>query len=326
MEKVTDNFIMLPTVDFCFKELMQNPKVRKGFIAAVLGKDPEEIQETTLLPASLKQDYSDDKLGILDVAVLLEDGAQLDLEMQVLNFAYWTNRILFYLSKMYAGQLKKGEPYEKLKKCIHVSILDFIHYAEDKRCYHKILFCDMKTGAPYTDLMELHILELKKLPKKDQAEDGIIRWMRFFNGKKKEDFREMAKTDPYIEEAYSELEKLSSDERKRLEYEAREKAVRDYNSLMGGELRRGRQLGIEQGLKEGIEQGIKQGIKQGREQGIKQGIKQGIEQGIERGIEQGRRALVIQMLENGMSPGDIMSAAGVSEDEIKAAQKENKHL
>ncbi len=43
----------------------------------------------------------------------------------------------------------------------------------------------------------------------------------------------MARADPYIEEAYSELEKLSADERKRLEYEAREKAVRDYNSLMG---------------------------------------------------------------------------------------------
>lgn len=57
--------------------------------------------------------------------------------------------------------------------------------------------------------------------------------MRFFNGKKKEDFKEMARADPYIEEAYSELEKLSADERKRLEYEAREKAVRDYNSLMG---------------------------------------------------------------------------------------------
>ena len=57
--------------------------------------------------------------------------------------------------------------------------------------------------------------------------------MRFFNGKKKEDFEEMARADPYIEEAYSELEKLSADERKRLEYEAREKAVRDYNSLMG---------------------------------------------------------------------------------------------
>ena len=31
-----DNFIMLPTVDFCFKELMQNSKVRQGFIAALL--------------------------------------------------------------------------------------------------------------------------------------------------------------------------------------------------------------------------------------------------------------------------------------------------
>ena len=36
-----DNFIMLPTVDFCFKELMKNPKVRKGFVGAILGKDPK---------------------------------------------------------------------------------------------------------------------------------------------------------------------------------------------------------------------------------------------------------------------------------------------
>ena len=296
MEKVTDNFIMLPTVDFCFKELMQNSKVRQGFIAALLGKDPEEIRETTILPTSTRQEYEDDKLGILDVAVSLQDGTKLDLEMQVLNFAYWTNRILFYLSKMYTGQLKKGDPYDNLKKCIHVSVLDFIHFPEDKRCYHKISFCDVKTGIPYTDLMELHILELRKLPEKARNEEGVIRWMRFFNGKKKEDFEEMAKTDQYMAEAFSELEKLSADERKRLEYEAREKAVRDYNSLMGGELRRG----------------------------LERGIKEGKKQGLEQGLEQGRRALVIHMLENGMSPEDIMRVAGVSEEEINAAKKESK--
>ena len=316
MEKVTDNFIMLPTVDFCFKELMQNSKVRQGFIAALLGKDPEEIRETTILPTSTRREYEDDKLGILDVAVSLQDGTKLDLEMQVLNFAYWTNRILFYLSKMYTGQLKKGDPYDNLKKCIHVSVLDFIHFPEDKRCYHKISFCDVKTGIPYTDLMELHILELRKLPEKARNEEGVIRWMRFFNGKKKEDFEEMAKTDQYMAEAFSELEKLSADERKRLEYEAREKAVRDYNSLMGGELRRGLERGIEEGRKRGMEEGIKEGKKQGLEQGL--------EQGIEQGIEQGRRALVIHMLENGMSPEDIMRVAGVSEEEINAAKKESK--
>ena len=37
-----NDFIMLPTVDFCFKELMQNEKVRKGMIAAILGIRLEE--------------------------------------------------------------------------------------------------------------------------------------------------------------------------------------------------------------------------------------------------------------------------------------------
>ena len=54
MTQTNNNFIMLPTVDFCFKELMQNEKVRKGFIAALLGRMPEEIQETTLLPTILR--------------------------------------------------------------------------------------------------------------------------------------------------------------------------------------------------------------------------------------------------------------------------------
>ena len=35
--RTDDEFIMLPTVDFCFKELMRNEKVRKGIIAALLG-------------------------------------------------------------------------------------------------------------------------------------------------------------------------------------------------------------------------------------------------------------------------------------------------
>ena len=43
---------------------MNNPKVRKGFIAALLKKDPETIRETVLLPTVLGQEYQDDKLGM----------------------------------------------------------------------------------------------------------------------------------------------------------------------------------------------------------------------------------------------------------------------
>lgn len=301
MTQTNDNFIMLPTVDVCFKGLMNNPKVRKGFISALLGKAPEEIEQTILLPTGTRQEYEDDKLGILDVAVLLHDGTQIDLEMQVVYFAYWTNRVLFYLGKMYTGQLKKGEPYDSLKKCIHVSILDFIHFPEDKRCYHKISFCDTKTGKLYTDLMELHILELKKLPERAKDEEELIRWMRFFNGKTREDFRAMAKTDEYIKEALSELEKMSADERKRLEYEAREKAVRDYNTQLDSTLRHGLEEGVKRGLEQGLQQGLQQGLEQGR--------------------EQGRQTLIVQMLKNGMKPDDVMRFTGADRVEVEAAEK-----
>ena len=76
MAKKDDNFIMLPTVDVCFKGLMYNPKVRKGFIAALLKADPASVRETILLPTALRQEYPDEKLGILDVRTMMEDGAR----------------------------------------------------------------------------------------------------------------------------------------------------------------------------------------------------------------------------------------------------------
>lgn len=81
----TEPFIMLPTVDFCFKELMCSEKARKGLIAAFLNLDPKEIQETVLLNTSLRKESKAEKLGILDVRVLMHDNTQIDLEMQVMN-------------------------------------------------------------------------------------------------------------------------------------------------------------------------------------------------------------------------------------------------
>ena len=259
-----DNFIMLPTVDFCFKELMKNPKVRKGFVAAILGKSPETVSRTTVIDTELRKESEDDKLGILDVLVELEDGGRMNMEMQVPYFEYWANRVLFYVSKIYTGQIKKGDDYEKLQKCIHVSILDFIHFPQDQRCYRKITFCDVETGEQYTDLMELHVLELKKLPPEDQNEEGVIRWMRFLGGKSRKEFEDMAEKDEYIREAYEDLKKLSLDEQKRLEYEVRQKAIRDYNSQMKSAERRGEKRGIEIGTQSTLKRLVRANAESGK--------------------------------------------------------------
>ena len=59
LSEQNDNFIMLPTVDFCFKELMQNKEVRKGILSALLGRNPEELEDTELLPTILQPEYQD---------------------------------------------------------------------------------------------------------------------------------------------------------------------------------------------------------------------------------------------------------------------------
>ena len=63
----------------------------------------------------------------------------------------------------------------------------------------------------------------------------------------REDFEKIAGEDIYINEAYEVLQKLSADERKRLEYEARQKAILDYNSQMSSAREEGIQIGEKRG-------------------------------------------------------------------------------
>lgn len=91
----------------------------------------------------------------------------------------------------------------------------------------------------YSDKLEIQILELKKVPKGIKTGDDIVSWMLFFYGKDKEDFRKMANGSIYLDEAYATLEKLSADEYKRLEYEIREKELRDHNWLLNDAKRTG---------------------------------------------------------------------------------------
>lgn len=81
----------------------------------------------------------------------------------------------------------------------------------------------------------------------------------------------MAKTDEYLDEACRTLFEISADEEKRLEYEAREKALKDYNSQMSSAEKRGLERGFERGEKIGLERGTEIGMKRGTEIGMKRG-------------------------------------------------------
>ncbi|RRK33659.1 Rpn family recombination-promoting nuclease/putative transposase [Schaedlerella arabinosiphila] len=228
----TNTFIMKPKIDFCFKELMEFAEVRRGFIAAVLGISPEEVVSTELKPTYLRVKHQKDKLGILDVHVILNGEIQIDMEIQVAQFLFWRERSLFYLSKMYSDVILAGEGYQVLGKCIHVGILDFILFEEDEEYYSCFHLWEDKRRRIYSDKLEIHIVELPKLAEREYPETALLKWARFFNAEKKEEFEMVAKTDPHIQKAYDQLLYMSGNEEKRLLYEARQKAINDYNTQM----------------------------------------------------------------------------------------------
>ena len=228
----TNTFIMKPKIDFCFKELMEFAEVRRGFIAAVLGISPEEVVSTELKPTHLRVKHQKDKLGILDVHVILNGEIQIDMEIQVAQFLFWRERSLFYLSKMYSDVILAGEGYQVLGKCIHVGILDFILFEEDEEYYSCFHLWEDKRRRIYSDKLEIHIVELPKLAEREYPETALLKWARFFNAEKKEEFEMVAKTDPHIQKAYDQLLYMSGNEEKRLLYEARQKAINDYNTQM----------------------------------------------------------------------------------------------
>ena len=244
------DFLMKPKIDFAFKEIMTDEKARIGFLSAMLKLNPEDIKETTLLNTSLRKTYEDDKLGILDVRVLMNDDTEIDIEVQLSELSVWAERSLFYLAKMYTEQIKPGESYDKFKKCVSISILDFKLFDDTKDFYSCFHITEDTRHTLYTDKMEFHVLELPKLPEelKDDS-DNILLWAKFINAERKEEFDMVADKDPYIKSAYQALQVISQDRQKRLEYEAREKAIRDHNQFMY----EARQKGIEIGEKRGEE-------------------------------------------------------------------------
>ena len=239
-----DNFIMKPKIDFAFKEIMEDVKARTGFLASILQIDPNDIKETRILNSNLRKLHENDKLGILDVRILMNNNTQIDTEIQLSELKIWSDRALFYISKMYTDQIGKGQHYDVLKKCVSISILDFILFENEPEFYSRFHILEDTRHFLYTDKMEFHVIELPKLPDSLRDDSGRIElWAKFINAEKKEEFDMIAEKDPYIQSAYEHLQVISQDEQKRLEYEARQKAILDYNQSIFEAEQRGAQQG-----------------------------------------------------------------------------------
>ena len=106
----------------------------------------------------------------------------------------------------------------------------------------------------------------------------------------------IAEKNTYIGSAYRKLQTISQDRQMQLEYEAREKAVRDYNQMMKEAREEGEKIGREKGEKIGREKGEKIGREAAKQEALKRAR---------------------DMIKDGLSLDKVAQYSGLSLQEIK---------
>lgn len=241
--------------DFCMKEVMENETVRKYFISDVLEIPLDDIKSVRMMNPFLWKRYRKEKLGILDIQLILNDDTKINIEMQVKYHTYWRTRTVFYLAKMFTADLRRGEAYKKAKKCVAITILDF--KLDEREAYHNVYMLRDKNGNLYTDILELHTIELTKSPNKDQP-NPLDEWHSLFNAKTEEELDVISsKTkNKGILEAVREVKEISLTDKIRYEYELRLKAKRDREAEDEFVYGQGREDGIKIGQEKEKERNI----------------------------------------------------------------------
>ena len=255
------------TSDYVFKRIFareENNSMLKDFLEAILNI---HINKVEVKNPELTPNMADEKLGILDLKLDIDNERVADVEMQVSNEHNIKERSSTYLSKLAAEQLKAKQNYKELKKIITINILKY-NYLE-RNSYHSIAkmkyedtnpieFVDMgykKEEEEATNTFEMHFIELPKFKEKNpDCNTKLEQWLWLIDGSKEEKVKMSAKENEEIDKTVKELSKDPDEVAK---YEEREWSIMRYDV----EMKTNRELGEKEGKARGEKRGREEGRK-----------------------------------------------------------------
>jgi predicted transposase/invertase (TIGR01784 family) len=217
-------------MDFMFKAIFGSEartELLRSFLAAVFSIEKDDLPEIQINKNELEVESEDEKRSILDLCVRMNNGVLIDVEIQLRDAGNIVDRSLLYWSKMYARGHKRTVDYAELKKCVTINILDYPAFPCDNKVHRVHIVCDSETKEQASDKVELHFIELKKLPYAgDGISEALADWLLFLSAERQEDIEKLKNKSPELMAAVSTLVYISREE----EYQkmfAREKYEND---------------------------------------------------------------------------------------------------
>ena len=220
---------LLPIYEVIFKLLFgdeRNKDILTDFLKSVLKVPHEEYDEITISDPHLIREFPDDKLGILDVKLKLKSGRVVNIEIQLATMKAFKQRMMFYNARMITEQIGDSEQYEQINPVVNIVITNHTLIAESNSYHHHFRLADLEKQVIFSDLTEIHTLELPKLSF-SQDEKPLMAWMKFFNVKSKEELDMVVQEYPQMQRTATKYLEITQDDRNRAMHEARVKQRRD---------------------------------------------------------------------------------------------------
>ncbi len=236
-----------PLNDYLFKQYMGTEEYKIcliSFLQAVLEISIADI--TIIENLELPQETPEGKFSRLDVRAKLQDGTQINIEVQLQGEGNIVKRSQYYNGRLFVAGINGGDNYKELGKVISINILDFncLPFPEFHISSHFRI--DQHPEQLLSQEQEIHFIELRKFYKERQFDinNPLHRWLSYFNRDLEENIlKELIHMDGAIAAAEERTLRVAASEKEMRYYEAMEDARRNMISSMNYQW--------EQGYKEG---------------------------------------------------------------------------
>ena len=241
--------------DYAFKRVFgveENKDVLQDLLECILDIPPETIAGLELLDKEFQKELLSEKLGILDIKLRLKNGTFVDIEIQNRWHFDFPERTLYYWSKMYNENIKQGQDYTKLPKCITINLIGK-GFNKNKRLHNKYLVLEQDTKEPLVSKLEIHILNLEKakILKEGQYKDNktkrLLSWLKFIETDDEEVREVLAENSEIMKKANAAISVMEMSPRDKWLYDSRMKYEHDRASCISEGYRQGLERGLDKG-------------------------------------------------------------------------------
>jgi len=246
--------------------------VLRALLNALLGlSGRERIVDLEILNPALDRDHLLDKGVVLDVKARDGQGRLYNIEVQVSPDRAYIPRAVYYLARLFGGQLEKGEPYANLARTIGISLCDFVVFPDQADLHSTYRMHDRRIDRELTDILELHFIELVKFrrDKPHELRTPFEKWLHVLKfgelyGEGPDLVPQALRQEEGIEMALDSMRRAYASDEVRELVEMRMKARRDEATR----LYFARQEGLQEGRQEGLQEGRQEGLQEGEHRAL----------------------------------------------------------